>query len=140
MISGEGDGIVEDDDDEEVDSDGAWEEMGEDQMGWGGAFMTRTGRKKGSKKVSFDLPSSSFTFSSQLVSSPASMHIVGSQQFRNSFTDTPISADLAVQNLETHRNQPRRRRGVLLRRRCRSLLSTFPPIPTPRFSQPSSRG
>lgn len=57
MISGEEGGVVEDEDDEEVDSDGAWEEMGDDQMSWGGAFVTRTGRsKKGGKKVSSELP------------------------------------------------------------------------------------
>ena len=53
IASGESMGVVEDEDDEEVDSDGAWEEMGDEQMSWGGAFVERTGRgKKGTKKVS----------------------------------------------------------------------------------------
>lgn len=58
IASGDLEGVVEDEDDEEVESDGAWEEMGDEQMGWGGAFMTRTGRKKkgGSKKVSSSSP------------------------------------------------------------------------------------
>ena len=84
MISGEGDGVVEDDDDEEVDSDGAWEEMGEDQIGWGGAFMTRTGRKKGSTKVSFDL-SLPPTFSASSSLSPAWGHIIDSWSFNKLF-------------------------------------------------------
>lgn len=52
MIAADDGGVVEDTDDEDVDSDEAWEEDGSDEERWGGVFRNLDkGRKKKGKEV-----------------------------------------------------------------------------------------
>jgi hypothetical protein len=67
MVAGQEVGVVEEDDDEDIESDEAWEEMGEDQNTWGGAFMS----KLQGGKVSAGCLSSPVYCSSTLAPPPA---------------------------------------------------------------------